>query len=150
MEKCCIICGSTVPIFTNSAWIFAFRQASDQRGDDLAESCRRCCHILVSQNFISTYCCPDHIQRFLKRMKEIDCDNPHSYRSSSKLLRSSIEGIFNFREHCLFCGEECKVIWPQKNPNRWREAYLCRTADGEGYISFKQSVIRHAESRSDN
>jgi len=34
--------------------------------------------------------------------------------------------------------------------NRWREAYLCRTAEREGQISFKESVIRHAERRSDN
>jgi len=111
MDKCCIICRSTAPILTNSAKISAFRQASDQHGDDLAErladdATTFWCH----KNCITTYCSPDHIQRFLKRMKEIDCDNPHSYRSSSKLLRSSIEGIFNFREHCLFCGEECKVI----------------------------------------
>jgi len=37
MEKSCKIYGSTAPIFTNSARISAFRQASDQRGDDLAE-----------------------------------------------------------------------------------------------------------------
>ena len=95
-------------------------------------------------------CSPDHIQRFLKRMKESDSDNPDSSGSSSKHLRSSTEGMFHFREHCLFCGEECQVIWPQKNPNRWREAYLCRTADREGQILCKESVIRHAERKSDN
>jgi len=104
------------------------------------------CH----KNFISTYCSPDHIQRFLKRMKESDSDNPNSSGSSSKRLRSSTEGMFNFREHCLFYGEKCQVIRPQKIPNRWREAYLCRRAEREGQISFKESVIRHAERRSDN
>jgi len=37
MEKSCIMYGSTAAIFTNSARISAFRQASDQRGDNLAE-----------------------------------------------------------------------------------------------------------------
>jgi len=37
MEKSCIIYGSTAPIFTNSARISAFRQASNQCGDDLPE-----------------------------------------------------------------------------------------------------------------
>jgi len=83
-------------------------------------------------------------------MKESDSDNPDSSGSSSKRLRSSNEGMFNFREHCLFCGEECQVIRPQKNPNRWREAYPCRTADREGEISFTESVISHAERRSEN
>jgi len=99
------------------------------------------CH----KNFISIYCSADHIQRFLKRTKESDSDNPNSSGSSSKHLRSSTEGMFNFREHCLFYGEKCQVIPPQKIPNRWREAYLCRTAETEGQISFKESVIRHAK-----
>jgi len=70
--------------------------------------------------------------------------------ATSKHLRSSAEGMFHFREHCLFCGEKCQAIRPQKNPNRWREAYLCLTADKEGQTSFKEFVIRHAEGKSDN
>jgi len=70
--------------------------------------------------------------------------------SSYKHLRSSTEWMLNFWEHCLFCGEECQITRPQKNPSRWREAYLCKAADREGQISFKESVIRHAERRSDN
>ena len=57
-------------------------------------------------------------------MKESDSDNPNSSGSSSKHLRSSTEGMFNFREHCLFYGEKCQVIQPQKIPNRWREAFI--------------------------
>jgi len=119
MEKCCIICGSTAPVLTNSGRISAFRQASnqDQRCDDLAErladdATTFWCH----KNCISTYCSPDPIQRLLKRMKESDSDNPDSSGSSSKHLRSSTEGMFNFCEYCLLCGEECQVIPPQKNP----------------------------------
>jgi len=124
---------------TNSAKISAFHQASNQRDDDLAErladdATTFWCH----KNCISTYCSPDHIQRFLKRMKESDSD---SSGSSSKCLRSSNEGMFNFQEHCLFSGEECQIIGPQKNPNRWREAYLCRTADKEGQILFKNRLL---------
>jgi len=94
MEKCCIIYGSTAPIFTNFARISAFRQASDQLGDDLAErladdATTFPCH----KNCIRS---PDHIQRFLKRMKESDSDNPNSSGSSFKRLRSSTEGMFNF------------------------------------------------------
>jgi len=65
MEKCCIICGSTAPILTNSAKIYAFRQASDQCDDDLADrladnATMFWCH----KNCTSTYCSSDHIQRF--------------------------------------------------------------------------------------
>jgi len=144
MEKKCIICGSSAPKLTDSARISAFRQASNQRGDDLAErladdATTFWCH----KNCMSTYCSPDHIQRLLK--KRTESENPDSSEWSSKRLRSSTEGSFNFREHCLFCGEECQVIRPRKNPNRWREAYLCRTADREGQISFTESVLRHAK-----
>ena len=63
----------------------AFRQASDQRGDDLAErladdATAFWCH----KNCISMYWSPDHIQRFLTRIKESDSDNPDSSGSSSK------------------------------------------------------------------
>jgi len=133
MEKCCIICGSTAPIFTNSARISAFRQASDQRGDDLAESCRRCYHILVSQKLHKHLLLSfSHTKIFKEDESDSDSDNPNSSGSSSKSLRSSTEGMLNFREHCLFYGEKCQVIQPQKIPNRWREAYLCRTAEREG------------------
>jgi len=84
IEKCCIICGSTAPILTNSARISAFRQASDQRGDDFVErladdATTFWCH----KNCISTYCSPDHIQR----MKESDGDNPDSSGSNSKAFK---------------------------------------------------------------
>jgi len=91
MDKCCIICRSTAPILTNSANISAFRQASDQRGDDVTERLADdATTFWCLKNCISTYCSPDHIQRFLKRMKEIDSDNPHSYGSSSKRLRRNV------------------------------------------------------------
>jgi len=71
MQKSCIMYGSTAPIFTNSARISAFCQASDQRGCDLAkkladDAITFWCH----KNCISTYCSPDHIERFLKVVKE--------------------------------------------------------------------------------
>jgi len=130
---------STAPVLTNSARISAFLQASDQRGDDLAERLADDATTFC----ICTHCSPDHVRRFLKRMKESDNDNCDSSGSSSKRLRSSTEEIFNFREHRLFCGEECQVIRPQMNLTR------CRTADRGGQISFKESVIRHAQ-RSNN
>jgi len=150
MDKCCIFCVSTASILKNSAWIFAFCQASDQRCDDLAESCRRCYHILVSQKLHKHLLLSWSRTKIFKRMKESDSDNPNSSGSSCKRLRSTTEGMFNFREHCLFYGEKCQVIRPQKISNREREAYLCRTAEREGQISFKESVIRYAERRSDN
>jgi len=95
-------------LLTNSAGISAFDRAINLCGYDLAErladdATTFWCH----KNCISTYCSPDHIQRYLKRTKESDIPNPPG--SSSKRLRSSAEWLFYFREHCLFCGEGCQV-----------------------------------------
>jgi len=48
--------------------------------------------------------------------------------------------MFDFWEHCLFCGEKCQVVRPQKNPNRWREAYLCRIADMQKEENWRNDV----------
>ena len=37
---------------------------------------------------------------------------------------------FNWKEHCLFCGEDCHVLKDPKNPSRWRKVYFCRTSFG--------------------
>jgi len=47
--------------------------------------------------------------------------------SAEKRLRRSGSITFNFRQHCLFCGEECFDIDP-KHPDRWRRVVVCRTA----------------------
>jgi len=86
-----------------------------------------------------------------KRMKESDSDIPDSSGSSSKRLRSSTEGMFNFREHCLFCGEECQFIPPQKNPNRWKEVYLVEQLTEKDRFHLKNLLLdMYIERRSDN
>ena len=35
-----------------------------------------------------------------------------------------------------------------KNSNRWREAYLCRTAD-DGKTTSKEAILKHAHDRND-
>jgi len=92
-------CGSTVPTLTNSARISACRQASNQRGDDLAkrladDATTFWCH----KNCISIYCSPHHIQKLLNKRKE-ESDKSDSSGCSSKSIRSSTKGSFNFREH---------------------------------------------------
>jgi len=40
------------------------------------------------------------------------------------------------------------VNHPSKNPSRWREAYLCRTAD-DGKTTSKEVILAHAQGRND-
>ena len=37
----------------------------------------------------------------------------------------------------------------KRNPTRWREAYLCHTAERHGKESFKSAILRHAQQRYD-
>ena len=48
---------------------------------------------------------------------------------------------FDFLENCLFFGD--------KNPQWWREAYLCRTADRRGKMTFKEPIMKSSTTRDD-
>lgn len=145
MENICLICESSKPKLTRSSRVQAVRNASQQRGDHLAEKLTDVSSFFCHKNCISTYCSPDHIKRFLKKRKQ---EEPKETQPKTKRVRRS-ETSFQFLKHCLFCGDACEIYKPAKNPSRWREAYLCRTADREGQVSFKDTVLRHAKQRSD-
>ena len=140
----CLICGSSKPKLITSSRVSSLRSASHERGDGLSDrleegSSTFMCHI----NCVSTYCSKTHIARAIKKKTSDDSE----CESNAKRLRGS--NVFSFREHCLFCGEICDIERPSKNPGRWREAYLCRTADRRGRHTFKEAILLRAESRGD-
>ena len=52
---------------------------------------------------------------------------------------------FDFKEHCLFCGERCiPLAFSFKHPDRWRRVIQCRTAD-----DFKQKILLTCDARND-
>ena len=59
---------------------------------------------------------------------------------STKRLRSS-DAQFNFHRNCFLCGHECSVVRDPKNPSRFREAYLCLSAE-DGKLMNKDIFIR--------
>ena len=64
--------------------------------------------------------------------------------------RRSSQGNFSFLEHCLFCGDVCQMEPDRRNPSRWRNAKLCRTADrGSGKTTFKYAILEVCRERSD-
>ena len=105
----------------------ALKDASWERQDGLGEtthlgsfSCHRSC--------LTSYTSKEHIQRILRKRKADEEDfETDTRRLRGKSKRTSDSNQFNFKEHCLFCAENCDVQIDRKHPKRWRAAYVCRT-----------------------
>ena len=95
----------------------------------------------------ANYTSKDHINRYLKKSgkRALTGDtNPNRKRTRSSLPS------FDFKLHCLFCGEFCQILPDPKNPSRWEKAFLCRTTDrGGGKKSFKEVILQVCEERDD-
>ena len=79
------------------------------------------------------YMSNDHINRYLKRKCE---EEPGT---SLRIRRT-----FDFREHCIICGEYWNVFKDKELPDRWKKnkGFRCRTADwGKGNLFFKEIVL---------
>ena len=141
----CLLCGQGGDVI-QSKRIGAIRRASEERGDNLIRRIEDSNDlILCHKNCISTYCSKEHITRHLKRQT---LANSSSCDPRPKRLRCN-ENKFDFKENCIFCGKACVVQRDKRNPSRWREAYLCRTADRRGKESFKSAILRHVQQRND-
>ena len=56
---------------------------------------------------------------------------------------------FSFKEHCVFCGDLCIMDYDLKHRYRWRRVVLCRTADRDGQMTFKQVILNVCDSRNE-
>lgn len=100
------------------------------------------CH----RNCVSTYTSRHHISRHLKRKGETEV-TPHV---SPKRRRSSVDSNFSFLRHCLFCGSDCNVEKPAKNPGRWRKAYIFRQVEcAQVGKSLKEHLLEKCDERKD-
>ena len=66
---------------------------------------------------------------------------------SAKRMRS-FEPAYDEIKHCLFCGSECNVKKDQKNPSRWREAYLCLSVEGTKTLN-KELILERCKQKGD-
>lgn len=65
-----------------------------------------------------------------------------------KLRKSSLQ--FNFRQHCLYCGEICDIRKDYRHPDRWRPAYLCRSTKSEkDKRPYKEFLLERCAVRND-
>ena len=105
-----------------------------------------CCDltIQVHKNCVSYYTSKHHIIRVIqKRAHECTHSEPPTRRWRSEVP------AFDFRTHCVFCGDECKAL-DKKNPSRYRTVSQCRTADVPGKDLFEDSLLKRCDERGDN
>ena len=109
----CLVCGSSTPEPTTQKRVQSFRNASHQRGDGLADRLDKdATSFICHSSCVSSYCSKEHIQRHLKRKKK---EESLAQNMSSKRMRRKSE--FSFLKHCIFCGNDCEVERPSKNPS---------------------------------
>jgi len=144
MERCCIFCkenGSKKEIsVAGTDRIQTIIESSKRRSDalhkDLASRllAEKHLEVLCHRDCVSTYTSKSDIKIHRKNLSALKGSEE---TSAEKRLRRSRSTTFNFRQHCIFCGEECFDIDP-KHPDRWRRVVLCRTAvRGEGTKTFR-------------
>ena len=91
------------------------------------------CDVFYHKNCISRY-----ISKSNSPIKEESVEPPR------KRLRSLQEKAFDFKLHCLFCGDDCNLSRDPRHPGRWREAYKCRktvsSSDERPYKEYIQEL----------
>ena len=81
----CLVCGSSKPEPTTQKRVQSFRNASQQRGDGLADTLDKdATSFICHSSCVSSYCSKQHIQRHLKRKKKEESVAPNI---SSKRFR---------------------------------------------------------------
>ena len=91
------------------------------------------------KNCVSRYTSPNNVPK----AKEL-------HEPPNKKLRSCQKKPFNFEHDCLYCGEECDVTKPKKNPTRWRKAYLCKaTVSATDHRPYKDYILSLCRQRDD-
>lgn len=97
------------------------------------------CH----KSCVSSYTSKAHTDRH-KRRSEAESDASIPRKVTRRLLMGDAAEPFNFRKHRLFCGEDCNVERDEKNPARWRQAYVFRELDK------KQALVELCCKRNDD
>ena len=73
-----------------------------------------------------------------------------------KRTRKSQESEFNFRKHCLYCGDACEIEKDPKNPQKWIPAFLVKEVDknevddNENPVTSKNKILRMCSKLSDS
>jgi len=94
---------------------FDLQEALNQNSE-LTIKCHKTC--------VSTYTSSRQTDRY-KRQNDREADSAIPRKVTRQSLSKPGGETFNFRQHCLFCGDHCDIEKDKRHPSRWRAAYLC-------------------------
>lgn len=112
-------------------------ESSKKRGDRIHLEIQEGTVIYIHRLCASTYCSSDHIARALNKVVDIEVP--------VKRLRRDVEKGFNYKDQCVFCGDQCKK--DNKHPERTKRFSFCSVVknivrpDGEKR-TFKEEILR--------
>lgn len=110
------------------------RLAEDQ---DLKFKCHKSC--------VSKYTDKNKVTRYETRKRS--CEEVGEKQQPK--VRRSVTSSFNFRQHCIYCGEDCVVEKDKKHPDRWRPAYIIREKIVSQKKSIKELILDTCNKRND-
>ena len=119
----------------------SIKTASKKRKDGLYAKISDNETINTHESCVKSYTSKEHIRQYLKRKENDDSESPQP-----KKTRNSVSA-FNFKVHCLFCGDICEMKPNKKNPSRWQPAYLVRTVDPKN--PYKTVILNTCAKRND-
>ncbi|KAJ8021891.1 hypothetical protein HOLleu_39220 [Holothuria leucospilota] len=95
--------------------------------------------IYYHRNCVSRYTSKSNLKKY---------ENEESAPPVKRLRRSL--AVFDFKLHCLYCGEICEIHKDPKHPQRWRPAFLCRSTHADRRDkSYKAYLLERCHSRND-
>ena len=88
------------------------------------------------------------MSRYTSKTNLAKLKNNESAPPVKRLRRST--SVFDFKRHCLYCGNACELNKDPKNPQRWRPAFPCRsTLTEHGDRPYKEYLLDKCHSRND-
>ena len=93
---------------------------------------------------VLTYTSNLHIKR--SQNNQQNNDGP-----AAKRRRRSDTKEFIWKQHCLFCAKSCPLEKDPKHPDRWKEAFLCKTSDRDiqGRGTYRNVLLSICDQRND-
>ena len=80
------------------------------------------CTVTSHRTCVACYTSP----KSRKRKSDVRSEKFEECKVEIKRVRHSSTAIFDFQQHCIFCGEWCNVQKGCKLPGRWQKPFLCR------------------------
>lgn len=156
MDQACVFkfrygdeCEDRKPCSQNvgSARIHTIVKASKAYRDGLHETLEK--QLAENENLTINYH-KNCVSRYTSRTNVAKYETDEYAAPPTKKLRH-YHSPYDFRQHCLYCGEACDLSKDPRHPDRWRPAYLCRSTHSEhDQKPYKQFLLEKCDARNDS